>query len=96
MKSSFWVDTEKLKQLQEMVKQYDLRFVGNPIISGARSYVTLDSDHLPIDQCLAFRRAWCTVTTPIVELRATKRKLLENKINSAVNSARFFWRKYVC
>jgi hypothetical protein len=96
MKSSFWVNTEKLMQLQEMVKQFDLRFIGNPIISGERSYVTIDSDHLPVEQCLAFRKAWDRVTTPIVEQRATKRKLLGNKINSVLNSARLFWTKHVC
>ena len=95
MKSSFWTKTTKLAQLQELVKIHDLRFVGNPLISGERAYVTVDSDHLPMEKCLAFREDWEAVNTPIIETRATKRKLMKNKFNSLMSSVRSIWRKNV-
>lgn len=67
MISSFTVPTAKLKQLQDLVKQHDLRFVHNPTIYGENSRVTVDGDHLSQEVCNQFSADWERLTRPIVE-----------------------------
>lgn len=68
MQSTFRVKVIDLAKLQDLVKQHDLRFVGNPIIMQAEALVTLDGNQLSMEKCKAFFRAWMHVTAEIKEI----------------------------
>jgi hypothetical protein len=44
METSFWVQTNLLPRVQQLVKNYDGRFKGNPINVGTSSLTTLTFD----------------------------------------------------
>lgn len=75
-----WVPVNRLRQFQDLVKQYDFRFMSNPLIMSDRAYVHIDGDHLPMTNCNAFFSDWNRLTTPIAEKTPTFRKRLMNKI----------------
>ena len=71
MQVSFYAPLEKLRQLQELVRAHNLRFVGNPITLPTRAYVTLSSEHLPPGTDRTFFEDWQRVLTPVREVRAS-------------------------
>lgn len=70
MQATLNVPVPKLLQFQELVKQHDLRFVGNPRILGEVASVSVDGDHLGPGGCNDFWAAWARVTTPIIEAKS--------------------------
>jgi len=66
--TSMYVPEAKLLQLQELVKCHDLRFCGNPFISGSQAYVRISAEHLPPGGANAFFAAWDRANRPIVEV----------------------------
>jgi hypothetical protein len=67
MQSTLNIPVPKLRQFQEIVKQHNLRFIGNPRITGDVAWVSVDGDHLPPGGCNDFWADWARVTTPIRE-----------------------------
>lgn len=68
MISSMYIPQAKLLQFQELVKCHNLRFCGNPLISGDRAYVCVSAEHLPPGGANAFFAAWDRATRPVVEV----------------------------
>lgn len=82
MIATFWVKTEQLRALQELIKAHDLRFVFNPLVAGDHAQVKIDGSHLSADRVNAFFADWDRSNTPIVEIRASGWKLWRNRIRS--------------
>jgi hypothetical protein len=81
MQSTRYIDKEKVLQFQELVKAFDLRFIGNPIYTGEKALVTIDGNGLPMEQCNQFFAAWNRVNTPIREIpKKTKLQKLTKKL----------------
>ena len=68
IESSFYVDTLKIKKLQDLVKVHNLYFKDSFIIGDFRCYVVLVGD---VENFNAFNRDWSRATTPIVEKKST-------------------------
>lgn len=61
------IPVTRLRQFQDLVKQHDLRFKGNPFVIGENAMVTIDGDHLPPGGCNQFFADWDRLLTPILE-----------------------------
>lgn len=70
MQTTIRVPLAKLRTLQELVKQHDLRFLG-PVDLGPVTWVTLSSDHLPPGACTQFHLDWCRANRSITEVTPT-------------------------
>lgn len=68
MQATMKVKKEKLGQFQEMVKQFDFRFKGNPFVNNGVATVMVDADHLPMEKCNEFFAAWSRANTEIHEI----------------------------
>jgi hypothetical protein len=71
MITTMYVPQTKLRQLQELVKHHDLRFLGNPIATGGRALVCLSSEHLPVGAANGFFADWDQLSRPIVEVKTS-------------------------
>lgn len=67
MQATLYVPVSRLRQFQDLVKQHNLRFKGNPIIIREQAMITIDGEHLPPGGCNAFWSDWNRLTTPIHE-----------------------------
>lgn len=67
MQASFSIPSARIKVFQELVKQHDLRFVGNPYLIGEKAFVKVDGDHLPPGGCNQFFADWGRLNTGIRE-----------------------------
>lgn len=67
MRASMSIPAGRLRQLQDLVKQHNLRFEGNPFVAGNDAHVCISSEHLPAGGCNEFWRDWNRLTTPIRE-----------------------------
>jgi len=65
------VQTAKFKQLQELVKIYNLRFSGRLYMEQETTLVDISGDHLPDNLWyIPFVNDWEQITTPIVEKKS--------------------------
>jgi hypothetical protein len=69
MRSTFFIPAVKIKLFQDLVKQHDLRFVGNPIVFGERAQVCVDAEHLAPGAANPFFQEWERLNTSIVEIK---------------------------
>lgn len=67
MQASMSIPADRIKIFQELVKQHDLRFKGNPYVIGAKAWVNIDGDHLPPGGCNQFFADWLRLNTTIRE-----------------------------
>lgn len=67
MQSSMIIPACRLKLFQDLVKQHDLRFKGNPLLIGEKAFVNIDGDHLPPGGCNEFFADWTRFNTAIRE-----------------------------
>ena len=68
MQASMSIQSDRLKLFQELVKQHDLRFKGNPLVIGEKAWVNIDGDHLPPGGCNEFFADWKRFNTPVREI----------------------------
>lgn len=80
MQASLPIPATKLLQFQDLVKQHDLRFMGNPHMIGDTAWVAIDGTHLPPGGCNAFWTDWARVTTPIREISSPAWKRIARRI----------------
>ena len=89
MQASMSIPTAKVLLFQTLVKQHNLRFVGNFIQTGDTYYVTIDSDHLGPGTSNAFFEDWHRFNTAVVEKKST----LFQKIKCRVSGQFKAWKK---
>lgn len=70
MQATMSIPAARLKLFQELVKQHDLRFKGNPVVVGEKALVQVDGDHLPPGGCNGFFADWHRLNTPVRECAA--------------------------
>jgi len=80
MIASLYIANEKLLQMQELVKCHNLRFCGEPLVSGSRTYVRVSSEHLPPGGGNAFFADWDRLNRPVVEVRPASWKRMLRKV----------------
>jgi len=68
MQATLYVPVNRLRHFQDLVKQHNLRFKGNPFITREQAMVTVDGGHLPPGGCNAFWADWGRLTTPVHEV----------------------------
>lgn len=61
------IPEEKILVFQELVKQYDGRFIKDPFHSFGCFHVSVDFDHIPMDNVNEFLKKWDLVNLTIVE-----------------------------
>lgn len=83
MQSSMSIPACRLKLFQDLVKQHNLRFLGDPIVIGDKALVRVDGDHLPPGGCNQFFHDWSRFTTPIRETTTPKWKRLFRRLGLA-------------
>ena len=81
MKASMWVQNEKLKIFQDLMKQYNVYFEYNPMIGKEKTYVAIDGDHLPMTTMNDFFSSWERMNCQIKEVpQKTKIQKFTNKL----------------
>lgn len=80
MQTTMKIPAARLHQFQDLVKQHNLRFKGNPFLIGENAMVTVDGDHLPPGGCNPFFADWGRLTTPIRETAAPAWKRMLRRI----------------
>lgn len=80
MQASMSIPADRLKLFQELVKQHDLRFKGNPFVIGDKALVNIDGDHLPPGGCNEFFADWTRFTTPVRETASPSWKRIVRRL----------------
>lgn len=81
MKASMWVQNEKLKIFQDLMKQYNVYFESNPMIGKERTYVAIDGNHLTMTTMNDFFASWDRLNRQIKEVsEKTKFQKLKAKL----------------
>ncbi len=85
MQATFNVKAEKLKQFQELVKAFDIRFMRNPYIYAGKASVTISGEHLPMEKCNEFFATWDRMNRDIKEVpEKTKLQKFMKKIKKFI------------
>jgi hypothetical protein len=69
MKASMVIPASRLRVFQELVKQHDLRFCGNPLVLGDSAHVHISSEHLGPGGENPFFADWGRLSRPIAEVQ---------------------------
>lgn len=78
------IPSDRLLLFQELVKQHNLRFIGNPYVVGDKAFVTIDSHHLPPGGWNQFFENWNRFNTPIREITTPIWKRVLRRIGVAI------------
>jgi len=84
MQASMSIPANRLKLLQDLVKQHDLRFKGNPCVIGEKAWINIDGDHLPPGGCNEFFADWTRLNTPVRETAFPAWKRIIRRIGIAI------------
>lgn len=84
MQASMSIRADRLKLFQELVKQHDLRFKGNPLVIGEKALVNIDGDHLPPGGCNEFFADWARLNTPVRETATPGWKRILRRVGVAI------------
>lgn len=85
MQATLKIPASRLRQFQDLVKQHNLRFMGNPFVQGDNAWVRVDGEHLPPGGCNPFWADWNRLTTPIRETVTPGWKRLLRRVGVRVN-----------
>lgn len=84
MQASMSIPADRIKLFQELVKQHNLRFKGNPLVVGDKALVNIDGDHLPPGGCNEFFADWTRLNTPVRETSAPAWKRILRRLGIAI------------
>jgi hypothetical protein len=89
MEAYLSVPVNRIKLFQDLVKQHDLRFKGNPFVCGEKAWVTVSSDHLSPGASNEFFSDWSRFNTQIREVKSPKwKKIVRHTLISLFNIKR--------
>ncbi len=80
MQTTFYAPASKMRLLQRLVRQHDLRFVGQPLETSRGVLVTVSADHLPPGGANSFLADWARYTATITEVTSSWRARLRRRI----------------
>jgi len=84
MRSTMLIPAARLRLFQKLVKQHNLRFVGNPFVTGEKAFVEIDGTYLTASEYSEFLSDWTRLNTPIRETKSPSWKRILLRLGVAI------------